>query len=112
FQMLVAGCPVLLQTLLETPQLVFHLLDRAVERRKYCLGFGDGDKLVVMFGPGSDFQNRPLLMLQIDCDTDRRQSIKKLPDNFDLFLDFVLRSLAEMTVASRNRRLHRCYSKA
>jgi hypothetical protein len=109
--MFVADCAMLLQTFLESPQLVFHFLDGRIEGGEGGVGFGHRDEFVVMFRPNPQFDAGPLAMFQIDHDTDRGYSIKELSYYFDLLGNFLLRCRAEVTVAGGNSRLHRCYSK-
>ena len=110
--MFVADCAMFFETLFELAQLVFHLFDDGIECREDCIRFSHRDEFVVMLCPNPQFHAGPFAMFQIDRDTDRGYSIKELSYYFDLLGNFLLRCWAEVTVAGRNGRLHRCYSKA
>jgi hypothetical protein len=108
--MLVPHGAVLFEALLEAPQLIFHLLDRAVQGRKNSIGLLDGHKFIVMLGPNPQFQKSPVAMLQIDGHRNGRQPIKEFSHHLDFFGNLFLGCRAQMSVTGRNGRLHAAVS--
>jgi hypothetical protein len=105
--MLMPDDPVVLQPLLEPPQLLFHFFDGAVEGCKNSIGLFNRDKFIVMLGPHPQLERWPLAMFQIDCHGDCGHPVKESSNAFHLFSDFLLGRRAEMTVTGCYRRLHR-----
>jgi len=106
--MLMPHGAVFLEALVESPQLVFHLFNRAVQGRKNSIGLRNGHKFVVVLGPHPQLQHSSVLVFQIGQDRDGGQAVEEFPHYLDFFRDPRLRRRTQVAVAGRYGRLHRC----
>ena len=87
-------------------QLLFDFLDRSIQGSNNRAGFGRGYEVVAMFSRYIDFDVRLFLMLKIDSDFDRVDTVKKSTHFFGFLADYFLIVAAERAVASGDIDLH------